>query len=111
MRLWVSQSYLCLDKIIDINTFLQYNMDMRIQTALDWQEVSMQIRRDLDRVGYNPDLRKMYNNIQLMITELSKLEVNGRRIRSTDYTQTQVDKINKAIDHLEKLILMGLLMK
>ena len=111
MRLWVSQSYLCLDKIIDINTFLQYTTGMRIQTALDWQEVSMQIRRDLDRVGYNPDLRKMYNNIQLMITELSKLEVNGRRIRSTDYTQTQVDKINKAIDHLEKLILMGLLMK
>jgi hypothetical protein len=45
------------------------------------------------------------------VTELSKLEVNGRRIRSTDYTQTQVDNINKAIDHLEKLILMGLLMK
>jgi hypothetical protein len=84
---------------------------MKIQTALDWQEVSMQIRRDLDSIGYNPDLRKMYNNIQLMITELSKLEVNGRRIRSTDYTHSQVEKINKAIDHLEKLILMGLLMK
>ena len=84
---------------------------MKIETALDWQEVSAQIRRDLDRVGYNPDLKKMYNNIQLMITELSKLEVNGRRIRSTHYTQSQVEKINTAIDHLEKLILMGLLMK
>jgi hypothetical protein len=84
---------------------------MKIQTALDWQDVSMQLRKDLDRVGYNPDLRKMFNNIQIMITELSKLEVNGRRIKSTDFTQTQVDKINKAIDHLEKLILMGLLMK
>jgi hypothetical protein len=84
---------------------------MKIQTALDWQEVSAQIRRDLDRVGYNPDLKKMFNNIQLMVTELSKLEVNGRRIRSTTYTQDQVEKINKAIDHLEKLILMGLLMK
>jgi hypothetical protein len=84
---------------------------MKIETALDWQEVSAQIRRDLDRVGYNPDLKKMFNNIQDMITELSKLEVNGRRIRSTTYTQSQVDKINKAIDHLEKLILMGLLMK
>ena len=84
---------------------------MQIQTALDWQEVSAQIRRDLDRVGYNPDLKKMFNNIQLMVTELSKLEVNGRRIRSTDCTQSQVEKINKAIDHLEKLILMGLLMK
>jgi hypothetical protein len=84
---------------------------MKIQTALDWQDVSMQLRKDLDRVGYNPDLRKMFNNIQIMVTELSKLEVNGRRIKSTDFTQTQVDKINKAIDHLEKLILMGLLMK
>jgi hypothetical protein len=84
---------------------------MKIQTALDWQDVSMQLRKDLDRVGYNPDLRKMFNNIQIMVTELSKLEVNGRRIKSTDFTQTQVDKLNKAIDHLEKLILMGLLMK
>jgi hypothetical protein len=84
---------------------------MQIQTALDWQHVSDRLKTDLDRIGYNPDLRKMYNNIQLMVTELSKLEVNGRRIRSTTYTQDQVEKINKAIDHLEKLILMGLLMK
>jgi hypothetical protein len=84
---------------------------MKIKTALDWQEVSIQISKDLNSIGYNPDLKKMFNNIQLMVTELSKLEVNGRRIRSTDYTQSQVEKINKAIDHLEKLILMGLLMK
>ena len=84
---------------------------MKIETALDWQEVSAQIRRDLDRVGYNPDLKKMFNNIQLMVTELSKLEVNGRRLRTTNFTQELVDKINKAIDHLEKLILMGLLMR
>ena len=84
---------------------------MKIETALDWQEVSAQIRRDLDRVGYNPDLKKMFNNIQLMVTELSKLEVNGRRLRTTNFTQELVGKINKAIDHLEKLILMGLLMR
>ena len=84
---------------------------MQIQTALDWQEVSIQISKDLNSIGYNPDLKKMYNNIQLMVTELSKLEVNGRRLRTTNYTQSQVEKINKAIDHLEKLILMGLLMK
>jgi hypothetical protein len=84
---------------------------MKIETALDWQEVSAQIRRDLDRVGYNPDLKKMFNNIQLMVTELSKLEVNGRRLRTTNFTQDLLEKINKAIDHLEKLILMGLLMK
>lgn len=84
---------------------------MKIETALDWQEVSIQIRKDLHSIGYNPDLKKMYDNIQLMVTELSKLEVNGRRLRTTNFTQNQVEKINKAIDHLEKLILMGLLMK
>jgi hypothetical protein len=84
---------------------------MKIETALDWQEASIQISKDLNRIGYNPDLRKMFNNLQLMVTELSKLEVNGRRLRTNNFTQTQVEKINKAIDHLEKLILMGLLMK
>jgi len=84
---------------------------MKIETALDWQEVSMQLRKDLDNIGYNPDLKKMFNNIQLMVTELSKLEVNGRRLRTTNFTKDILEKINKAIDHLEKLILMGLLMK
>jgi hypothetical protein len=84
---------------------------MKIETALDWQEVSIQISKDLNSIGYNPDLKKMFNNIQLMITELSKLEVNGRRLRTTNFTKDILEKINKAIDHLEKLILMGLLMK
>jgi hypothetical protein len=84
---------------------------MKIETALDWQKVSMQLRKDLDNIGYNPDLKKMFNNIQLMVTELSKLEVNGRRLRTTNFTKDILEKINKAIDHLEKLILMGLLMK
>jgi len=84
---------------------------MQIQTALDWQEASSKIHSDLHRLGYNPDLQKMFSNVQLMVTELSKLEVNGRRLKSNTFTQTQVEKINQAIDHLEKLILMGLLMK
>ena len=84
---------------------------MKIETALDWQQVSAKLRIDLNSIGYNPDLQKMFNNLQLMVTELSKLEVNGRRLRSADFTKKEVDKINSAIDHLEKLILMGLLMK
>ena len=84
---------------------------MKIQTALDWQKVSDKLQTDLHTVGYNPDLKKMYENIHIMVTELSKLEVNGRRLRTTNFTQELVGKINKAIDHLEKLILMGLLMR
>ncbi len=97
--------------MVDINTYREYTTSMQIQTALDWQEVSDKLKTDLHTIGYNPDLKKMYTNIQLMVTELSKLEVNGRRLRTTNFTQTHVNVINKAIDHLEKLILMGLLMK
>ena len=53
----------------------------------------------------------MSNNISTMVTELSKMEVTGRRLNSKLYTQELLLKINKAIDHLEKLILMGILMK
>ena len=45
------------------------------------------------------------------ITELSKLEVEARRIRNTSYLIDRVNDINKSIDHLEKLILMASLMR
>lgn len=82
---------------------------MKIKHAIDFQ--SLDLKRELDSIGYNPDLRKMYNNITNMVTELSKLEVTARRINRDSYTIHLLEKINAAIDHLEKLILMAKLMK
>jgi hypothetical protein len=82
---------------------------MKIKYAVDFQE--LELKRELDSVGYNPDLKKMYTNIATMVTELSKMEVSARRLNKDTYTQPQVDKINQAIDHLEKLILMAKLMR
>lgn len=82
---------------------------MKIKYAVDFQDLDL--KRELDTIGYNPDLRKMYNNISSMVTELSKMEVSARRLNKDSYTQPQVDKINQAIDHLEKLILMAKLMR
>jgi hypothetical protein len=82
---------------------------MKIKHAIDFQ--SLDLKRELDSIGYNPDLKKMYNNITNMVTELSKLEVTARRISREDYTSQLLEKINLAIDHLEKLILMAKLMK
>lgn len=62
-------------------------------------------------IGYNADLQKMFWNIDEMVTELSKLEVEARRTKSTSYLSNKILEINKAIDYLEKLILVGLLMK
>lgn len=84
---------------------------MKIEQATDWQEVKSSLLKQMQSVGYNPDFNKMIKNIDSMITALSKLEVEARRIRKSKLVQNQLEDINKAIDHLEKLLLMAQLMK
>lgn len=83
---------------------------MRIERAIDWNKVSDDLRSQMSTIGYNPDLRRMYSNIEKMVTELSKLEVSFRRTQKYSMLDDKVADINKAIDHLEKLILMAKLM-
>jgi hypothetical protein len=52
----------------------------------------------------------MFSNIGSMVSELSKLEVTFRRTQKYSMLDDKVAEINKAIDHLEKLILMAKLM-
>jgi hypothetical protein len=84
---------------------------MEIKRALDWDRVSVLIRDKMSTLGYNPDLQKVYWNIDKMITELSKLEVDARRTQKFSYLDAKVEEINKAIHHLDQLILIGLIMK
>ena len=83
---------------------------MKIQYATDFQEVSTELRKELREIPYNKDLRKMYQNIESMVSSLSKLEVEARRSARSYACETKVSEINKAIDHLEKLILIARLM-
>jgi hypothetical protein len=84
---------------------------MTIENSLDWNRVWSKLHTQLDGLPYNPDLHKMLKNIEKMVDELSKLEVEARRIRNTSYLTDKVSDINKSIDHLEKLILMASLMR
>lgn len=84
---------------------------MKIERAIDWNKVSVDLSSQMNGIGYNPDLVRMLNNIDKMVTELSKLEVGVRRIQKLSMLDDRVAEINKAIDHLEKLILMANLMK
>jgi len=83
---------------------------MQIQTSLDWQAVHAELRTQLGQLPYNPDLRRMLNNISNMVSELSQAEVLTRQINKPEYNKEKVDDINKAIDHLEKLLLIAKLM-
>jgi predicted nuclease with TOPRIM domain len=83
---------------------------MKIKHAIDWNEVRIEIQSQMSKIGYNPDLKKMLKNIDNMVTELSKLEVSFRRTQKYSMLDDKVNEINKAINHLEKLILMAKLM-
>ena len=84
---------------------------MKIERAIDWNQVSIDLSSQMTGIGYNPDLHRMYKNIDKMVTELSKLEVTVRRAQNFSLLDGKVDEINKAINHLEKLVLMANLMK
>ena len=83
---------------------------MQIQTSLDWNSVHSELRTQIGQLPYNPDLRRMLNNISNMVAALSSREVGARRLNKPEYSQEMVDEINKAIDHLEKLLLIAKLM-
>jgi hypothetical protein len=83
---------------------------MKIERAVDWNEVSIELKAQLTSI-HNPDLLKMLKNIDLMVNELSKLEVGFRRSGKYDMLNEKVNAVNQAINHLEKLILIARLMK
>lgn len=84
---------------------------MKIERALDWNQARCEMDTLMSSIGYNPDLRKMLKNIDSMVTELSKLEVSFRRTHKYTLMDSEVEKINLAINHLEKLILVAKLMQ
>ena len=53
----------------------------------------------------------MASNIDKMVEDLSKHEVEARRIGKPEYTKEKVEAINQAINHLEKLILIATLIQ
>jgi len=82
-----------------------------IKQADEWPKVKDELLKNLSSSGYNPDLKRMLKNIETMVVELSKQEVDARRLKKPEYTKEKVDAINKAINHLEKFILIATLMR
>lgn len=80
---------------------------MLINNSLDWEKISVDLLLQLNSLPYNRDLNKLYKNIVIMVTELSKLEVDARRLNAPYITAEKIAEINSAIDRLEKLLLLA----
>ena len=79
---------------------------MEIKTINDWFEVERELTQRIRSLGYNPDLAKMKRNLDEMIRDLSRAEVEARRTKNYRYLQTRIDDINKSIESIEHWILM-----
>ena len=81
-------------------------------------KTAIEARKDLDRLykeikslRYNPDLYHFHKNLDMMVTELSKIEVIVRSNPKKIYMVTdKLKEIEQAKDYLEKILLMAKLM-
>ena len=85
-------------------------MDRAFNTAIEAREIISDLRIQLKRLPYNPDLMKLCNNIGEMNNTLSRLEVEMRQTRKSYKFDAHKEDMIKAIKHLEHLILMAKLM-
>ncbi len=80
-----------------------------IHSSLDWNiaryDLVQTIIKTTDRVG----AMRMIWNIDDMVTDLSRLEVDARRTRVTHYTVDQLEKVNQAILTFEQLLMITIL--
>jgi hypothetical protein len=81
-----------------------------IKTSLDWENRRQELMTQMRKLDYAPDLRRMLKNIDTMVVELSKLEVESRRTKSTTRSDGQLRRINESIDALEKWLMLAILM-
>ena len=85
-------------------------MSKTFDTALEARDIISDLRIQLKRLPYNPDLLKLCNNIGEMNSDLSRLEVEARQTHKIRKLDAHKEDMIKAIKHLEHLILMAKLM-
>ena len=85
-------------------------MDKTFNTAEEARDIIIDLRKQLNRLPYNADLRKLCDNIGQMNNKLSQLEVEMRQTRKSHKFDAYKEDMVKAIKHLEHLILMATLM-
>ena len=82
---------------------------MEIKTVQDWPAVDRELQAQIKTLNFNPDLYKMKRNLDNMVRELSKSEVEARRIKNYRYLEPHVAEVNQAITQLEQWIFLLLL--
>lgn len=82
-----------------------------IKSSLDWQLTRKQLVAQMQQLPYNSDLHRMLYNIDAMITDLSRAEVEARRQKRSLDKLPELAKANDAIKTIEQWLMMAVFMK
>ena len=80
---------------------------MTFETAVDAQKLIHALRIRLKELHYNPDLKKMVENLDVLVTELSKAEVIARTNRAPGIAQKPKEELAKAIHYADNMLLLA----
>jgi hypothetical protein len=80
-----------------------------LNSSLDWGKCRIALDSEIKGLPYNRDLRTMLSNIDSMVADLSKLEVEARRTKKKELCSTNLKNINQAINTLRQWIVMAAL--
>lgn len=75
--------------------------------ALECRVTMDRIKRNLSQIKYNPDLHKIYRNIEQMVSKISIIEVDCRRRKNYSELVEPIKNFTESVDRLEKLILIA----
>jgi len=84
---------------------------MKIERSTDWGNLRSEIVSQVRTLNYNPDIRKMIKNIDTLVSNLSRLEVEARRTRKDSYLQKPLEEINSALATLDQFITLAHLLQ
>lgn len=75
--------------------------------ALECRAVLDRVKKQLSQISYNSDLHKIYKNLEEMVSNISKIEVDCRRTKQYSKLEEPLSKFKDSVDRLEKLILIA----
>lgn len=87
---------------------------MDIKTALDWPKVEavlLENGRNLKNYEHRNEVVKIIHNLEKMVSQLSKLELEARRspFKSNQRVNEQLVKVNEEINNLEQWLTLLML--
>jgi hypothetical protein len=83
---------------------------MKIKNSLEWQTIRSDFKEQILKLPYDTSIRQMLKNIDSMVDDLSRTEVEARRTKVTYYQDEKLSKVNEAIESLDKIIIIGILL-